>query len=129
MLVSVGLDGTNAQKTADVLGTATQVAGTALTVIAGMQDAKKRREFEQALAYLSNDQKKVLESQLNAATTNSERLKILVDAVKSLQLQRINIISGQSLDEERRKRMETILYVSAMVLIGGVAVYLIVKNA
>lgn len=126
MLVSVGFNG---QKTADVLGTATQVAGTALTVIAGMQDAKKRREFEQALAYLSNDQKKVLESQLNAATTNSERLKILVDAVKSLQLQRINLISGQSIDEERRKRMANTLYVSAMVLIGGVAVYLIVKNA
>lgn len=129
MLIGVDGSATKLQKTGDILNTATQVAGTIATVVAGMQNQKKRKEFEQALAYLSNDQEKALEKQLASANSDVQRIKILSDAVTKLQIERINAASNISISEEQKKRWNTILYVSGIMIVGGVMVYLIVKNA
>lgn len=53
------------------------IAGT----IAGINDMKKRREFEQAMGLLSNSQQNELNEKLLKANTQNERLQILSSAI------------------------------------------------
>ncbi len=129
MLVGVDGDQAKMKKAGDILGTSSQVLSTIIGVVANMQDAKKRKEFAQALEYLSNDQQKYLEAQLRDARSEVERIKILSDAVARIQVQKIYGASDEVLMAERKNRMNAILYVAGITLIGGVVVYLIVKNA
>lgn len=52
-------------------------AATIANTISGIVDAGKRREMEQALSYLSSQQRAELERQVAAANTQTDRLQIL----------------------------------------------------
>lgn len=59
----------------------TQAASMIAQTVSGIIDQTKRRQFEQALSLLSNQQQDELNNKLLAAQTESQRLQILSDAV------------------------------------------------
>ena len=127
----ISANGANAKigNATDILGTATDITSTALLLVSGLQDAKKRREFEQALAYLSSDQEKVLDRQLLNAKNDVDRLKIISDVLAKIQIARINQIYNSPIEEERKKRTKTSLFIGGVLIFGGVMAYLIYKKA
>jgi hypothetical protein len=127
----IGADGSklDLSKASDILGTATQVGSIALTTIAQIQDKKKRRQFEQALAFLSNDQEKVMERQLSTAKSDVDRIKILSDVLTQIQVERIKQVYNSPIMEEKQKQFKTILFISGVLIIGGGLAYLIYKKA
>lgn len=58
-----------------------QAASMIAQTISGIIDQGKRRNFEQAIALLSNQQQKELNNKLLAAQTESQRLQILSDSI------------------------------------------------
>ncbi len=80
-------------------------AGIAQT-IAGVKDAKKRREFEQSIAMLTLQQQEQLNAKILNAKTQNERLSILTNAVVQLRIGK---------EEQANKKELT----TALVIIGG----------
>jgi len=92
-----------------------------------MQDKKKRRTFESALTFLSQDKKNELEKQLKGADNEVERIAILSQALTNLQAQRISQLSTSLADEEKKKRTNSIIFAGGVIAVGSVLVFLILK--
>ena len=110
---------------ADIVNVGTSIA----TTIASVNDARKREMFQQNLAVLSNDQQITLAKAINNASSESERLAIISQALTNLSSQRIANLEQVVADQEKKKRTETILYASGIIIVVGVLIYVIAKKS
>jgi hypothetical protein len=92
------------------------------TTIAGINDMKKRRDYEFAMGLLSNAQQKELNEQLLKANTQNERLQILSSAILQY------TISAQSSADKTNQVMLIIAAAIGVTLIIGGIVYAVVKR-
>lgn len=90
-----------AANTANIISSAGEVAGMAITVIGGINDANLRRRFSQNLDLLTIDQKKALNEALLDISSESERQKLIASVLTDLSLKRIDIITNNSGKAER----------------------------
>ena len=81
---------------ADIVNVGTSIA----TTIASVNDARKREMFQQNLAVLSNDQQITLAKAINNASSESERLAIISQALTNLSSQRIANLEQVVADQE-----------------------------
>ena len=108
---------------ADVIGAGGQVAAMAISTIATISDANKRRKFEQNFQLLSLEQQKGLDKMLLDASSQNERISILGQYLTQLNAQRISNLAGFYSDKEKQKRTNTILIIVGALGIGLAAVY------
>lgn len=92
----------------------------AVNTIGSISDTKKRREYEQAFQNLSLEEKKRLDAEMLKSNSQTERMKILLNAVSTI----------KASQEENKKRRNTQLTIA---IIGGsvvllLAVFLIKKS-
>lgn len=109
----------------DIVGIATSIA----TTIASVEDARKREMFQQNLAVLSNEQQITLAKAINNANSESERLSIISQALTNISSQRIANLQNVVTEQEKKKRTETILYASGIIVVVGVLIYVIAKKS
>lgn len=114
--------------TTDIIGLVSNVGATAASAISQIQDAKQRQNFQNALMFLSQDKRGLLDRQLKEADSEVERIAILSQALSNLQSQRIGQLTTTIVQDERKRRNQTLLFAGGVVLVGGVIVYLILKN-
>lgn len=117
----------NIGKGVDIVGAITNIGATTASALTSMQDSKKRRSFESALAFLSQDKKNELEKQLKSADNEVERIAILSQALTNLQAQRISQLSTSIVEDEKKKRTKSIIFAGGVIAVGGILVYLILK--
>jgi len=117
----------NIGKGVDIVGAITNIGATTASALTSMQDAKKRRSFESALTFLSQDKKNELERKLQSADNEVERIAILSQALTNLQAQRISQLSTSIVEDEKKKRTNSIIFAGGVIAVGGILVYLILK--
>ena len=94
-------------------------AGAATTsAISGTKNAKLKREYENNLALLNQQEKNALEKKLQEKKTIEERNKILADTLSNITMARINAIEQQKL--ENKKTFNKLL------VIGGISVAILI---
>lgn len=97
-----------------------QVAATAAQTVAQITDIKKRREFEQRLATLSNEQRAQLDRDLLRAGSADRRIEILANSLASVRAAQ-STTAIKARQEAQTKREIT----TAIVVVGGAALILI----
>lgn len=117
----------NIGKGVDVVGAITNIGATTASAITQIQDSKKRQAFQNALMFLSQDKKRELETQLKNADNEVQRIAILSQALTNLQAQRISQLSTSIVDEEKKKRTNSIIFAGGVIAVGGILVFLILK--
>jgi parvulin-like peptidyl-prolyl isomerase len=117
----------NIGKGVDVVGAITNIGATTASAITQIQDSKKRQAFQNALMFLSQDKKRELDTQLKNADNEVERIAILSQALTNLQAQRISQLSTSIVDEEKKKRTNSIIFAGGVIAVGGILVFLILK--
>ena len=110
---------------ADIANIGTSIA----TTIASINDARKREMFQQNLAILSNEQQITLAKAINNASSETERLSIISQALTNISSQRIANLQKIVTEQEKNKRTEKILYASVIIVILGVFIYIIEKKS
>ena len=123
---SAGSKAAKLSGTADLIAAGGQVAGLAITTIAGIQDGKQRALYERNLDSLTSDQQKALNNALMSANSESERMKLIADTLSNLQSKRIDLLSAKIGEDEKKKRANLIISAS---IIGVVAIGIIVVIA
>lgn len=88
------------------------------SAIASTKNAKKRREFEQNLAALNQQEKDALEKKLQEQKTIEERQKVLAETLSNITMARLNAIEQQKL--ENKKTFNKLL------VIGGISVAILI---
>lgn len=115
--------------TANAIADIVNVGTTIATTIASVNDARKREMFQQNLAVLSNEQQQTLAKAINNSNSESERLAIISQALTNISSQRIANLEQVVADQEKKKRTETILYASGLIVVVGVLIYVIAKKS
>jgi hypothetical protein len=121
--------GGNLSGKADIIAAAGQVAGLAVTTIAGVQDAKQRALYERNLDSLTADQQKALNIALLSANTETERMKLITETLSNLQSKRIDLLTAKIGEDEKKKRANLIISASiiGVIAIGIIAIIAIKK--
>ena len=88
------------------------------SAISSTKNAKKRREFEQNLAALNQQEKDALEKKLQEQKTVEERQKVLSETLSNITIARLNAIEQQKL--ENKKTFNKLL------VIGGISVAILI---
>jgi F0F1-type ATP synthase membrane subunit c/vacuolar-type H+-ATPase subunit K len=88
------------------------------SAISSTKNAKKRREFEQNLAALNQQEKDALEKKLQEQKTIEERQKVLSETLSNITIARLNAIEQQKL--ENKKTFNKLL------VIGGISVAILI---
>lgn len=104
------------------------IAATAITLIAGISDQKKRAAYQKNFDSLSLDQQQKLNSLLVRSQSESERLAILAQALATANVQRITNIANLYAESERKQRNKNLLIAGLLVLFAGAAIYIVTKN-
>lgn len=127
--VNVASKSARAANVASAVSAGGDIAASAITLISGISDRKKRAAFEQNFASLNLEQQNKLNKLLLDANSETERLTILTQALASSNVKRISNIAEMYAEQERKKRNEKLLIAGGVLVIGLVAVVLIVKKA
>ena len=91
--------------------------------IASTKNAKKRREFEQNLAALNQQEKDALEKKLQEQKTVEERQKVLSETLSNITMARLNAIEQQKLENKKTfNKLLVISGVSVAILIVGLII-------
>ncbi len=114
---SAATKGAGAANAASAIG---EAGATVISAISQINDANKRRKFEQNFAQLTLEQQKGLEIKLIEAKSQTEKLSVLTQYLTQLNTQRIANLAGFYSDKEKSKR--TML----LVLAGGIAVLAVI---
>lgn len=118
-------------KAADIsafISVGTDVATTAISLIAGMNDAKKRQQFSNNLTLLSEEAKAQLQQRLLDANSEAERMRILSQYLTDASKTRIDNLTLSYQLEEKRKRT-TLLMTGAIILaVVGIAGFIVYKR-
>ena len=102
----------SASKGTDAVGMAVGFATSIATTIASIDDAAKRRKFDQALSLLTNSQTRELNNKLAAIQDKNEKIRILSESITRYLTENANA----------RAKSETIMYLVA----GGLGTVLLV---
>jgi len=113
---------------ANIASALSNVGATTASAIASIQDAKRRQSFQNALMFLTQDKRGQLDMELKSADNEVQRIAILSQALSGLQQQRIGQLTTTIVQDEKKKRTQTLLFGAGVVIVGGVIVYLILKN-
>jgi hypothetical protein len=104
------------------------IAATAITLIAGISDQKKRAIYQSNFDALNLDQQQKLNALLLQSNSQTDRLAILAQALSSANAQRINNIANMYAEAERKERNKTLIIAGMLVIFGISAVYIVLKN-
>lgn len=121
----IGSDGATASSTkgsvdyGQIISEAGQVAGTLITALGSVKDAKLRREYEQRIAELDRQEQKALADKLAKSQSSTERNKIFADFLSQTTKSRI--------ESNVPKNMQIGLWVFGGVVILGSAFYILKK--
>jgi hypothetical protein len=116
------------QQGADVLSSASAIAGQVLSTVSSYIDQNQRRKFEQSLATLSLDQQQKLAKEVNKENSELERFKIISDAVTKLNAQRIANISNPAIEQEKNKRLQYTYIGIRLIVAASIITYIIYKQ-
>lgn len=105
------------------------IASTAINLIAGISDQRKRALFQQNFSALTADQQKKLNELVLDANSETERLTILSNALSASNIQRINNLASMYAENERKKRNQKLLIIGGFFLFGIAAIAIIYKKA
>jgi hypothetical protein len=114
--------------TADIIGAGGQAAALAISTIANISDANKRRKFELNFSLLNADAQRGLNQKLMEAQSESERLTILSQFLTQLNSQRITNLASYYSDKEKQKRTTTLVIVGGIALVAIAIVYFAAKK-
>lgn len=114
---------------ASTISSAGEIAGMAVNLIAGIQDSKKRLEYQKNLDALTLDQQQKLNSLLVNAQSETDRLTILAQSLSGSNIQRINNIALMYAENEKKKRNKNLIVIGGLLVLGLAAVIIIVKKA
>jgi len=98
------------------VGVGTQVAQT----VASIQDMNKRRQFEQNLSMLDNQQRLDLEKALQRSTSLDNKMAILTNAISNIRSAQTTTILSSTINAKSKQEMTT-----AILLVGGAVAVLI----
>lgn len=104
------------------------IAATAITLIAGISDQKKRAIYQSNFDALNLDQQRKLNALLLQSNSQTDRMAIIAQALSSANIQRINNIANMYAEAERKERNKTLIISGLLILFGIAAVYIVVKN-
>ena len=116
------------QQGADVLSSASAIAGQVLSTVSSYIDQNQRRKFEQSLATLSLDQQQKLAQEVNKESSELARFKIISDAVTKLNAQRIANISNPAIEQEKNKRLQYTYLGIGLIVAASIITYIIYKH-
>jgi hypothetical protein len=116
------------QQGADVLSSASAIAGQVLSTVSSYIDQNQRRKFEQSLATLSLDQQQKLAKEVNKESSELARFKIISDAVTKLNAQRIANISNPAIEQEKNKRLQYTYIGIGLIVAASIITYIIYKQ-
>lgn len=100
---------------ASIISTGGNVATTAISLIAGMNDAKKRQQFSNNLNLLNEEAQIQLQQRLLDAGSESERMTLLSNYLSDASKTRIDNLTLSYRMEESRKR-------TAIIMTGAIAI-------
>lgn len=95
-----------------MIGGIVNAAGTAATVVSSIIDQGKRRQFESALANLSNRQQEDLNNKLLTAKSDADKMQIISNSILQY------AIANQNAESSKETKM--------YILAGGLAIVLLV---
>jgi len=116
------------QQGADVLSSASAIAGQVLSTVSSYIDQNQRRKFEQTLATLSLDQQQKLAKEVNKESSELARFKIISDAITKLNAQRIANISNPTIEQEKNKRLQYTYIGIGLIVAASIITYIIYKQ-
>jgi hypothetical protein len=116
------------QQGADVLSSASAIAGQVLSTVSSYIDQNQRRKFEQSLATLSLDQQQKLAQEVNKESSELARFKIISDAITKLNAQRIANISNPAIEQEKNKRLQYTYIGIGLIVAASIITYIIYKH-
>jgi hypothetical protein len=122
------IDMSKLQQGADVLSSASAIAGQVLSTVSSYIDQNQRRKFEQSLATLSLDQQQKLSKEVNKESSELERFKIISDAITKLNAQRIANISNPTIEQEKNKRLQYTYIGIGLIVAASIITYIIYKQ-
>lgn len=105
----VGLDASKADAISAVASSAGEIAGTIITALSTIKDAKLRREYEQRIASLNIQEQRELSAKLAKAQSDNDKRRILADSLTATSIARIQAFNKKDLN-------------LALYLIGGVVI-------
>lgn len=111
-----------------IVKTGADVASMAISLIAGMGDAKKRAQFSNNLTLLSEEANKQLQQRLLDANSESERMQILSEYLTDASKARIDNLTLTYKTEEARKRMVILVTGGVIIAIAVIAGFIIYKK-
>lgn len=118
-----------AANVASAVGAGGDIAGTAISLIAGLADQRSRALFQQNLSALTLEQQKQLNQLLIDANSETERLAILSQTLSASNVQRINNLANLYAENEKKKRNQKLLIIGGLFVFAIAAVAIIVKKA
>lgn len=125
----VASQGAKAANIASAISAGGDIASTAITLISGMSDQKKRAQFQNNLSFLTLDQQAKLDRELRDANSESERLKILTSALSSLNAQRIGNIASVYTEQEKKKRNQQLITLGIIGIVAVVTISIVLKKS
>jgi len=105
------------------------VAALAVNLVSGIQDAKKRAEYQRNLDALTLDQQQKLNILLLNTQSETERLSILSQSLSGSNIQRINNLALMYAENEKKKRNQNLILIGGLLVLGLAAVIIIVKKS
>jgi hypothetical protein len=121
-------DASKASNIAGIAAMGVGVGSSVFSVISNIQDSKQRALFDANFRALSADQQKKIDQQVAAASSQSEKLRILANTLTQLSISRITTQAGLITEEERNKRNQMIVIGALMITTGLIITYIIIKK-
>lgn len=106
---------TQATNVANIGASVASVGSSVFSLISNIQDSKQRALFDANFRALSSDQQKKIEQDVLKSNSQTDRLKILANALTQLSISRISTQAGLIGEEEKKKRNQ-------MIVIGGIMI-------
>lgn len=89
----VGADATKVADASQVIAVAGELAGTIITALGSVKDAKLRRQYEQQIGELSRAEQEKLNKELLKAQNDNDRRKVFADVLSQLNKSRIEALN------------------------------------
>lgn len=121
-------DGFKGANTASAISSALSAATGVFEVISRIDDQKKRQLFQQNFSAISLDQQIKLDKSIRDAQSETEKFRILADALTKINIQRISGKAETVIQQERAQRNQKIILASVLLTIGLVGIFLIAKQ-
>jgi len=126
----MGEEISKSEKLSSALGIASQGVGLGLGItqtLFAIGDAKKRAEFEQNLAILTQTQKNELDNEIARASSLNEKIRILTEAVTKIRIAEVQK-KLEKKPEDNKKQLYFIIGGGVAVLLVAIVIKLMAKK-